>query len=269
VVKLRSWSEASLATFQELNQPWGLGFSLHNLAIAAYQEGDLERARSLCEESAAIFRRLGVRGGLTEVLVSLGAVLRATGEPAAAIAALSEALQGASTVGPRWLVAASLEGLAGVAAEFGQSAHAARLAGAAATLRAAIGVPVRPNWRRDLEQAMTTARATLGDEAFAAAWTAGQELPLDEVVADATALTTDQFAASIRPESTSASAFGLSPREVDVLRLLVAGCSDRDIAERLFISPRTASKHVGAILAKLDVSSRAEAAVQAVRDHLV
>jgi DNA-binding CsgD family transcriptional regulator/class 3 adenylate cyclase len=61
----------------------------------------------------------------------------------------------------------------------------------------------------------------------------------------------------------------LSPREREVLRLLVAGRSDREIAERLFISSRTASKHVGNILAKLDVGSRGEAAVRAVRDDLL
>jgi DNA-binding NarL/FixJ family response regulator len=63
-------------------------------------------------------------------------------------------------------------------------------------------------------------------------------------------------------------AYGLSPREVDVLRLLVTGQSDRAIADTLFISRRTASKHVGAILAKLDVTTRTEAAARAVRDGL-
>jgi pimeloyl-ACP methyl ester carboxylesterase/DNA-binding CsgD family transcriptional regulator len=61
----------------------------------------------------------------------------------------------------------------------------------------------------------------------------------------------------------------LSPREQEVLRLLVVGSSDREIAERLFISSRTASKHVGNILAKLDVGSRGEAAVRAVQDDLI
>jgi DNA-binding CsgD family transcriptional regulator len=61
----------------------------------------------------------------------------------------------------------------------------------------------------------------------------------------------------------------LSPREQEVLRLLVVGCSDREIAERLFISSRTASKHVGNILAKLEVGSRGEAAVRAVQDELI
>jgi DNA-binding CsgD family transcriptional regulator len=61
---------------------------------------------------------------------------------------------------------------------------------------------------------------------------------------------------------------GLTDRELGVLRLLVAGRTDREIADELFISPRTASKHVGAILAKLDVASRAEASVLAVQRGL-
>jgi DNA-binding NarL/FixJ family response regulator len=48
-----------------------------------------------------------------------------------------------------------------------------------------------------------------------------------------------------------------------------AGCTDREIAKSLFIGPRTASEHVGNILAKLGVGSRREAAVFAIRDALV
>ena len=61
----------------------------------------------------------------------------------------------------------------------------------------------------------------------------------------------------------------LTSREFDVLRLVIAGKSDRAIAESLYISSRTASKHVASILAKLGATSRAEAAVRAVRDGLV
>jgi DNA-binding NarL/FixJ family response regulator len=57
----------------------------------------------------------------------------------------------------------------------------------------------------------------------------------------------------------------LSRREVDVLRLLGEGLSNREIAERLFISPKTAEHHVSRIYAKLGLKSRAEAAAYAVR----
>ncbi|HZW00913.1 MAG TPA: LuxR C-terminal-related transcriptional regulator, partial [Candidatus Deferrimicrobium sp.] len=66
-----------------------------------------------------------------------------------------------------------------------------------------------------------------------------------------------------------ADAYGLSPREQEVLDILAEGRTDRDIAARLFISERTVHVHVRRILAKLGVSSRTEAAGVAIRQGLV
>ena len=62
---------------------------------------------------------------------------------------------------------------------------------------------------------------------------------------------------------------GLTAREREVLRLLAAGRSDREIAEALFISRRTAQGHVGSIYGKLGVSSRAAATRVALEHGLV
>ncbi len=53
---------------------------------------------------------------------------------------------------------------------------------------------------------------------------------------------------------------GLSPREIDVLRMLAEGLTDREIANALIISPRTVETHVSNVLHKLNVRNRAEAA---------
>jgi DNA-binding NarL/FixJ family response regulator len=61
----------------------------------------------------------------------------------------------------------------------------------------------------------------------------------------------------------------LSERELDVLRLVVAGKTNQEIGLALQISEKTVEKHVGALLAKMKVASRVEAAVQAVQRNLV
>ncbi|GHH26337.1 helix-turn-helix transcriptional regulator [Streptomyces rubradiris] len=67
------------------------------------------------------------------------------------------------------------------------------------------------------------------------------------------------------PAADPAAAFGLTSRERDVLGLVAAGRTNRQIAEELFISPKTASVHVSNILGKLGVSGRGEAAAVAHR----
>lgn len=62
---------------------------------------------------------------------------------------------------------------------------------------------------------------------------------------------------------------GLSPREIEVLRLLARGLADKEIAQRLSLSPRTVHHHVQHIYAKTGVSSRAAAALYAVRHDLI
>jgi DNA-binding NarL/FixJ family response regulator len=61
----------------------------------------------------------------------------------------------------------------------------------------------------------------------------------------------------------------LTDREVEVLRLVVAGKTNQEIGFALGISPRTVEKHVDSLYTKLGVSSRVEAAVSAVRDKLI
>jgi DNA-binding CsgD family transcriptional regulator len=69
--------------------------------------------------------------------------------------------------------------------------------------------------------------------------------------------------------ATQTNPFQLTSREMEVLRLLVQGLRTQEIADSLFLSPRTAGHHITAILAKLDVHSRDEAARKAVQLGIV
>jgi DNA-binding NarL/FixJ family response regulator len=62
---------------------------------------------------------------------------------------------------------------------------------------------------------------------------------------------------------------GLTPREVEVLRLLAQGLSNKEIAARLVISPKTAGNHVEHIYTKIDASSRAAAGLFAMQHGLL
>jgi DNA-binding CsgD family transcriptional regulator len=85
----------------------------------------------------------------------------------------------------------------------------------------------------------------------------GRSLSLDEVVTE--------VLDAPDPVSRVSRNHDLSDREIEVLRLLVRGMSDREIAAALFISPGTATTHVRNIRGKLGVRSRGAAAAYAVR----
>jgi predicted ATPase/DNA-binding CsgD family transcriptional regulator len=72
-----------------------------------------------------------------------------------------------------------------------------------------------------------------------------------------------------RPPATPAEQLGLTPREGEVLELVAAGRTNPEIAERLYISTKTASVHVSNILRKLEVTNRGEAAALAHRHGVV
>ena len=61
----------------------------------------------------------------------------------------------------------------------------------------------------------------------------------------------------------------LTERETEVLRLLAQGLSNKEIAQRLVIGERTVKTHVSSVLAKINVSSRTQAALYAIRIGLV
>ncbi|MCX3292398.1 response regulator transcription factor [Streptomyces sp. NEAU-H22] len=74
---------------------------------------------------------------------------------------------------------------------------------------------------------------------------------------------------TIAPHRDLSGLSGLTPRELEVLRLLATGLSNAELASRLFLSPTTVKSHVGRILSKLDLRDRVQAVVFAYETGLI
>ena len=98
----------------------------------------------------------------------------------------------------------------------------------------------------------------------------GKTLPTEPAVAEAQAVLAVLGAPAAPSATTPATArVSLSPREQDVLTLLCQRLTDPQIAEHLFLSPRTVESHVASLLRKLEVANRRDAAAIAARLGLV
>ena len=110
-----------------------------------------------------------------------------------------------------------------------------------------------PSFNAGYEAATAELRTTMGANDFDAAWAEGAALSTDEAIAYAQRGRGERK----RPSSGWAS---LTPTELDVVRLLTDGLPNKDIAARLFISPRTVETHLTHVYAKLGLSSRVQLA---------
>ena len=257
------------AIFKRLGDPVGLAFVREREGMAAVERGDADSARDLLTEALGLIRCAGTPYVISSGLLALGEVEVDRGDIAAAAGHYAECLLLWEETGSRECIVAAVAGTWQLAVVGERPNAAALLLGSAATLGKELGYAAPPRERTRSERAASTAFAALGEQAFAEVWTAGAALSFEGARAEAAALLA---ALAERPEPTKAGApaspDGLTPREVDVVRLLAAGRSNREIADALFISHSTAVTHVRHILAKLGLESRAAVAAWAVRHGL-
>jgi DNA-binding CsgD family transcriptional regulator len=152
----------------------------------------------------------------------------------------------------------ALDCLARLSAEAGNHLIAARFFGAAAAARERIGVAHIPALAHGHHEAVDSTLEALGQKEFDAAWAEGSALSTDEAIA---------YAQRGRGErKRPASGWGsLTPTECEVIRLVAQGLGNKDVAERLFISPRTVQTHLTHVYAKLNLTSRIQLIQEAAR----
>jgi non-specific serine/threonine protein kinase len=175
--------EEALRLFRALGDTHSIAGALDNLGQVAFQQGAYVRARGLHEEALGLFRTLGAQRGIAGTLSNLAAVAEREGAYDRAAALSAESLRLNRTIGAEEQAVEGLQTMALVAAAHGRSRRAARLAGAAAALRVALAVPMRPYEQPIHAEAARDLRAALGEETFAGVWADGQALSFEEAIA--------------------------------------------------------------------------------------
>jgi DNA-binding CsgD family transcriptional regulator len=244
--------------------------ALSNLGHIALREGDPRCAIEMCTKALARQRDLDYTWGAVISLARIGDAAQQLGDIAQAAAAYRESLQLSRRLWDQRVIAWALSGLA-LVAFVSNPERAARLLGAVDQWTNITGVLssdlARGPRRQDME---TAARSELGDERFAAALRAGGaqsvQQVIDEAIAVAEAVLTSLSAGE---PAAPARVAGLTPRELEVLRLVAAGLSNREIAATLFVSVSTVKRHLSTILGKLGLPSRSAATAYAHTHHLV
>jgi predicted ATPase/DNA-binding CsgD family transcriptional regulator len=268
----RVYLNDALLDFRALDETRGVGWALNYLAAtdirSAIDEGgdavELARGASLFEQSLEAFRAVNHSHGISRATHGLAYLTYKRRDLPRALELTRDALELDWNRG--FPVYFYLEDIADIAGRLDAPRVASRLYGAADTQRTRAGHPLEPVFREEYERDLAISRVKLGEQQFSEGWDAGAALSAEDAVREAV-----EYASSAGTSTNSATpapspaAGALSPREIEVLELLVEGASDREIAEALFISRRTVSKHVEAILAKLGVHSRTMAAAEALR----
>ncbi len=264
-----TYAEEVLEITRAIGDPRWEQQALDHLGLLAYMQGDHARATALYQAALPIARALDDRVLGMQLTSHLAAALALTGEMRRAAELWREVLVYAREFGFPEELAITLTDIAEEAAHAGRAEAAARLLGASDALRAAMGIPVPRSDLNSLADPVSLVRERMDEATFVAYREAGASLPLDDAVAEADSILAGIIDAPAVEISAKPSLPGsLTPREVDVVRLLAAGKSNREIADALFVSHTTAVTHVRHILAKLGLDSRAAVAAWAVRHGL-
>ncbi|MGH8932601.1 MAG: helix-turn-helix transcriptional regulator [Egibacteraceae bacterium] len=289
--KARALMEEAVAFARATGSSALLGFALSFHGRVALEAGDVAGAHPLFEECLSLPRQMGHKGNIAIAFFGLGRVCHALGDSRAALAFLEESLVVARTSHDKLVIyqslyelarfarsqgdygrakalhheamalqpelrhrpgaVLSLEALAGLAAEERHIEYAARLLGAAQSLRDRIGFVRSPADQPGYDADVTLVREGLSPDEFDTAWAAGAALSEDEALAYARRSRGPRR----RPATGLAS---LTPTELEVVRLVSEGLTNPEIGERLFISRRTVQAHLSHVFAKLEISSRKE-----------
>ncbi|HYB01072.1 MAG TPA: LuxR C-terminal-related transcriptional regulator [Ktedonobacteraceae bacterium] len=225
---------------REVGDQWAIAYTRIEQADVVFMRGDAVTARKLTEESLSISIDLGYMSVIAYGLEHLAEISAAMDEPVRAA--------------PLWGTEEALRD--------GEIASGSFL----------------PNMlsiqHESYMRSMADVRSRLGEEAFDRAWAEGRAMTPAQALGAQESVPTRESApakqSSKHPiKSRSSLSNELTEREAEVLRLVARGLTNEQVAEQLFISPRTVNSHLTSVYAKIGVSSRSGATRYAIENKLV
>ena len=272
-----------------------VGWALTMLAVPSFRDGDLAGAKERVESALSLARlmrldkvEMTALNTLCPILIAAGEIDRAieVGERDAALnvargeswhrgyqldflaraywlrgdrekaeALAREAAMCKHAVDDRNGLTMVLETLASMAAERGRPEHAAIVLGAAQRVRDSSSLTLIELYSQQHERSVSLIIRGIGQRSFDAAYARGHAMTIEEGVAFAME---DKPATKPAPPVQPAPDTVLTPRQLEIARLIADDLTNRQIADRLFLSERTVETHITNILNKLGLNSRVQ-----------
>ena len=249
------WHDAR-ARAQVLGDAIWEAWTIRNLGRVAHDRGDLVAAQTLNQQAIALFETAECPFGVIETQAGLALIAFERGEIIQAAAFWRARMASGDLLG----LGAALDGLADIAVRLQHWEWAALLLSAAEMHHMRRGTQTRPVERPRFDGYVDTVRSALDPLILAAAWERGRRCSADDARTLAYSYIGELSAQAPLPAMPVPNRFGLTRRELQVLELVAAQRTNRQIAETLFISIPTVKRHLSTTFGKLGVDSRAEAA---------
>ena len=262
--------------FRALGDQRNIAATLTNVANLLWSQSALAEAIDTNERARILYTNAGDRRGVAWSATNIGRIAAQQQDYRRAIPNLAQAVQAYDLLGDRAGYAEAIEGIAQVAISTQDYARATSLLAAADGLRRAVNHPIAPIDRVHHEDMLVTLRRELEAE-YDEIWEADRSLSFEEVkVLVNQILADDPIPSRVKPPaarqvrvSSLIKELGISEREIEVLTLVAAGKTDKDIADELFIGVRTVQSHVANLLTKLEVNARSAAVARAIRSGII
>jgi predicted ATPase/DNA-binding CsgD family transcriptional regulator len=252
--------EDALDRHHALSDRVGVAFTLSRLASATLLLGQPERAARYCEQSVAMSVEFEEDWSRAHALWLLGMAVWLQGDYPRAVALEQESIQRKAFFDDLLGIAVAMEVLAWIAADNDEGTRAATLLGALQMIWQTTGLSLLHYMHDFHDLCVHKTQRMLGPDAYANAFAKGNALSLKQAI---------RYASPRPGRATARGIPGLPPepggelltgRQAEIAELIADGMTNRKIAERLVISPRTADAHVENILGRLGFTSRAQIA---------